>query len=400
MRILLVHNRYGSEAPSGENVVVESERQLLQSRGHEVMEFARHSDSIRERRALGTVIGALATPWNPFAANALRRAVLEFRPDIVHVHNTFPLISPAAFHAIGRRAARVLTLHNYRLFCPAAIPMRGGRVCTECLDRHSVVPSLVHGCYRNSRIATAPLALSVALHRRIGTWRRQVEAFIALTDFQKDLMVRSGLPADKVFVKPNFFPGQPEATPWAERDPVVVYAGRLSPEKGVRTLVRAWRSWGKEAPELRIVGDGELRQELEQLAQGSNVRFLGLLGAQEAQRMVASSRLLVLPSECLEIFGLVVCEAFAHGTPAAVSAIGPLPSIVRQGENGVVFQPGQAESIANTIRAAWQEPGLLQRLGEGARKEYERNYNEDANYRDLIDIYCQATKHMLATCKD
>jgi hypothetical protein len=186
VKVLLVHNFYGSAAPSGENQVFEAERTLLRARGHEVAEFTRHSDEIRGQGALGAVRGGLATPWNPWMTWAIRREVNRLQPDVVHVHNTFPLISPGIFHAIGDRAARVLTLHNYRLFCPAGIPMRAGKVCTDCLDARGSLPAMRHGCYRGSRVATAPLAFSVWLRRAMGTWRDQVDAFVALSDFQRN----------------------------------------------------------------------------------------------------------------------------------------------------------------------------------------------------------------------
>lgn len=387
MRILAVHNFYGSSAPSGENRVFEAEVALLRSRGHHVKPFVRHSDDIRGAGAIGLLRGALSTPWNPFAAAALRREVDEERPDVVHVHNTFPLLSPAVFHAIGKRAARVLTLHNYRLFCPAAIPMRAGRVCTECLDQRSVVPALRHGCYRGSRAATAPLAANVALHRLIGTWRNQVDAFIALSEFQKELMIGAGLPADRVHVKPSFFAGMPTVEPWGQREPVAVFVGRLTAEKGVETLVQAWASWGDAAPELRVIGDGDLLPRLMDMAKGSRVTFLGSLPAQAAQRHIARARLLVLPSECYEGSPMVLAEAFAFGTPAAVSNLGPLPSFVESGVDGVLFQPAMPMSLYESVRDAWDTPGMLERLGTGARRTFEHRYTEDANYRALRIIY-------------
>lgn len=390
MKILLAHNFYGSAAPSGENQVFEAERDLLRRRGHDVAEFVRHSDDIRTKGAWGVVQGALSTPWNPFAAKALQRAVDAFQPDVVHVHNTFPMLSPAIFHAIGHRAARVLTLHNYRLFCPAAIPMRAGKVCTDCLDRRSVLPALKHGCYRNSRLATVPLALNVALHRSAGTWTNQVDAFIALTEFQRLRMADADLPGSRVHIKPNFFPGSPGVMPWPQRKPYVVFAGRLTAEKGVATLLRAWQQWGNEAPELRVLGGGEMRAELEQMASGLPVRFLGQLSAVDAQRQISEASLLVLPSECFEAFGLVVVEAFAFGTPAAVSNLGPLPSIVKHGESGVVFEAANSDSLLHAVRAVWQSPAVLERLGQGARQAFEALYNEDANYQMLMHIYEQA----------
>ena len=390
MKILLVHNFYGSSAPSGENVVFEAEKALLQKNGHEVALFTRHSDEIRNKGFLGALQGALATPWNPWMSRAIQKAIADFRPDVVHAHNTFPLTSPAIFHAIGKKAASVLTLHNYRLFCPAAIPMRNGKVCTECLDKKSSFPAILHGCYRDSRIATAPLAFNVALHRFLGTWKNNVDAFITLSDFQAALMAKSGLPAAKVEVKPNFFPGNPQVVPWKQRSSYVVFVGRLSAEKGVENLLRAWQKWGSKAPELYLVGDGELRAKLTRMAEGLPVRFMGQVIEKEAHAHIAKARLLILPSECFETFGLVMLEAFAFGTPAAISNIGPLPSIVGHGKNGVLFEPANPESLLREVRAAWDNPGMLEHLGAGARAAFETKYNEDANYRMLMAIYEKA----------
>lgn len=392
-KVLLVHNHYGSSVPSGENLVVENEKKLLQQNGHNVESFFRYSDEIRNKGVRGTIAGALSTPWNPFSASAIKKVVDISSPDVAHVHNTFPLISPAIFRAIGTKCARVLTLHNYRLFCPAAIPMRDGSVCTKCIESRSTRPALRYGCYRNSRVATFPLAISVALHRGLKTWTNQVDAFIALTDFQRDLMVNSGLPAKLVHVKPNFYPDSPIVLPWKKRIPSVVFAGRLTAEKGIESLVHAWVKWGESAPELRIVGDGELKGRLMQLAStvsAARIRFLGQLTSASAEAEIARSRLLVLPSEWFEGFPMVVREAFAFGTPVAASDIGPLPSIVRQGENGMIFTPGNAESILKVIKSAWNTEGELERLGSGARHSFETLYTEKANYRSLMAIYQQA----------
>lgn len=390
LSVLLAHNFYGSSAPSGENLVFLAEGDLLRRNGHVVHEFTRHSDSIRGKGLAGIVQGALSVPWNSIAAADMRRMVVATQPDVVHAHNTFPLISPSIFSAIGARAARVLTLHNYRLFCAAAIPMRDGKPCTDCLRTHSTLPALRYGCYRGSRVATLPLAINVALHRRMGTWVKQVDAFIALSDFQRGLMIEAGLPADLVHVKPNFFPGNPVVTPWEARRPCVVFAGRLSNEKGVKSLVTAWKTWGADAPELLLVGDGPLRTELERLASGTPIRLLGQLKSKDAQTRIAQARLLVVPSEWFEGFPMVIREAFAMGTPAAVADIGPLPAIVQQGVSGLVFEPGNPDSLLHAVRRAWETAGLLERLGKGARAAFDEKYNEASNYAALMSIYEQA----------
>lgn len=373
--------------PSGENLVVDSENDLLRTRGHLVEKFTRQSDEILRQGRFGKIKGALSNPWNPWSASKIKEKINLCNPDIVHVHNTFPLISPSIFRAIGKRSARVLTLHNYRLVCPAAIPMRDGKVCTECIDHKSVIPSLIHGCYRESRFATIPLALNVALHRWLGTWKHDVDAFIALSDFQKQIMADAGLPEHKIHVKPNFYPGTPPVVPWSEREDYVVFVGRLSAEKGAATLIDAWRQWGETAPELRLVGDGPLRSDLEHKAGGLPVQFLGQMPADIAQEQIAKAKLLVLPSECFEGFPMVIREAFAFGTPVAVSNIGPLPSIVEDGISGVVFPTAQSREITERVSDIWVQPSELERMGQNARHEFEQKYTEDANYEILMKIY-------------
>ncbi|MCC7082751.1 MAG: glycosyltransferase family 4 protein, partial [Burkholderiales bacterium] len=366
---------------------------MLESRGHEVQVYERHSDEIRARGVAGMVQGALATPWNPFTARAVRAIASRFRPQVVHVHNTFPLISPSVFPAVGPNAARVLTLHNYRLFCASAILMRGGRVCTECIDRRSVMPAIRHACYRNSRIATLPLAAGIALHRWRRTWRRDVDAFVALTGFQRRVMIDADLPAETVHVKPNFYPGRPLETPWGERSDRVVFVGRLSVEKGAEHLVSAWLAWGASAPELVLVGDGPLRGGLEarvSAAAAANIRFVGQVDAAEAQRRIAGSRLLVLPSVCFEGFPMVLREALAFGTPCAVSDIGPLPDIVTRGEAGVIFRAGDPVDLLHAVRSLWADPARLERMGHRSRREFEAHYTESANYESLMAIYQRA----------
>jgi len=392
LRILLLHNHYGSSAPSGENQVFEAERALLEAYGHEVRVLARHSDTLRSKGVRGAVLGALSTPWNPRAAAAVRAEVARFRPDIVHAHNTFPLLSPAVFPA-ARDAARVLTLHNYRLFCSAAIPLREGHTCTACLDRRSVWPALRHGCYRHSRMATAPIAAGIALHRALGTWQRHVEAFIALSPYQKQLMIHAGLPAQRLHVKPNFYPGTPSMRPWSARSPCVVYAGRLSDEKGVDVLVHAWARWGARAPELRILGDGPLRARLEAEAGRSDapIRFLGQCSAEHAQGHIGEACLVVVPSTCIEGFPMVLRECFALGTPSLVSDLGPLPALVHDA-GGAVFRAGDSEDLFRQAAALWEDATRLASMSLAAHKSYLDHYTESANHELMMQIYGAALR--------
>ncbi len=324
MKILLVHNFYGSSAPSGENSVFISEEKLLRNHGHAVNTFTRHSDEIRGRGIIGTVQGALSVPWNPLSKTQLQNILQREKPDILHVHNFFPLISPSVFSATQNlQTATVLTLHNYRLFCAAGIPLRNNQPCTECLDRRSIIPALQYGCYRNSRIATLPLAMMIELHRRLKTWQNHVDTFIALTHFQKDKMVSAGLPENKVVIKPHFYNDPPLPVTWQERKDNIVYIGRLGEEKGCRIMLQAWQKWGRQAPRLDIIGDGPLRQELEEMSHHlgitDRVSFVGQLPFAETQSRLSQSKLLLLPSLCYEGFPMVIGEAFSLGVPVATS---------------------------------------------------------------------------------
>jgi glycosyltransferase involved in cell wall biosynthesis len=393
LRIVVVHNYYGSASPSGENNVVNAEIKMLRAFGHDVHSFARQSDEIRDFGLHGLVHGGLTYPWNPIEVVRLRRLLRDLRPDVVHVHNTFPLISPGIFWVIREYAASVLTVHNYRMFCASALLLRDGAACTRCLDERSVMPALRYGCYRKSRIATLPVAYSIALHNSIGTWRTQVDAFIAVTEFQRDKLIAVGLPRDRVHVKPNFFSGAPPVLPWESRR-AALYVGRLSAEKGVEYLLRAWLEMGATAPPLRIIGEGPLRGSLEQLAKSrgaSNIEFVGRVAPDVAVDEVSRARLLFVPSICYEGFPVVLQEAFAAGTPPAVSRIGPLPFIVQHGVNGLVFEGRDSGSIAELVRRTWDDEALLRRLSAGARESFQANYTEEINHRRLREIYAAAS---------
>lgn len=396
MKVLLVHNFYGSAAPSGENTVFLAEKELLRSRGAEVIEFTRHSDELRNRGKIGDVKGAMATPWNPFTVIGLRKLLERERPDIMHVHNTFPLLSPAVFHATTEfPVATVLTLHNYRTFCAAGIPERNGIPCTECLDRRSVLPALRHGCYRESRLATLPMAAMIALHRRLGTWHH-VDAFIALTEFQRERLSAAGLPRDKMHVKPHFYADPPLPLPWPSRQEKAVYIGRLGEYKGVHVLIEAWRKWGNDAPALEIIGDGPEMERLARMAAGAwpdeRIRFAGQLPFAEAQARLARARLLVLPSLCFEGFPMVIREAFALGVPVAGSRLGSIPCIVEDGKTGVLFRPGDADDLLVRVKALWDQSGSMAGMGHAARAEFERSYTADVNYSRIMEIYAEARR--------
>ena len=393
MKILLVHNYYGSSAPSGENKAFEAEKAMLEKHGHEVEVYTRHSDEIRGtgnwewgtvRRILGMVKGALCTVGNPFAAMAVARKCREFKPDVVHFHNTFPLISPLAVRAASKYAPVVMTLHNYRTACAAGVPTRDGKVCSLCLDKKCVWDGVRHRCYRGSLLATLPLAVNIAMYRkRVWKWISKV---IALTDFQRENLGRLGRLNDKIVVKPNFvIESESSVVVRKCRSNSLLYVGRLSSEKGVMTMLKAWKSLSCET-RLLIVGDGDLRKECEDLEAGANVEFLGNCSNSEVRRLMRESLGVIISSECWEGLPITLLESLSEGTPLVVSNIGPLPRLIKENQFGEVFEFGNQESCALAIRrllnrSDYDEMCVL------AKREAESKYSEEANYKQLMKIY-------------
>ena len=388
MRILLVHNYYGSSAPSGENKVFEAEKAMLERCGHEVTVYTRHSDEIRcgnaIKRILGKIKGALCTLGNPFTARAVAKKCREFKPDVVHFHNVFPLISPLAVRAASKYAPVVMTLHNYRTACAAGVPTRDGKVCSLCLDKRCVCDGIKHRCYRGSLLATLPLAMSITLYReKLARW---VARFIALSEFQRQKMVDVGFPKEKIAVKGNFI-SRAERAECVEKKDQIMYVGRLSPEKGVSTLIEAWRIIGLSTGcKLILIGDGDNRREYESLAFGLGVEFMGNKSNDVVREGIATSKAVVLPSERWEGMPMTILESFAEGTPCVVSDLGALPEYIRNGGLGEMFKPGDAESLAAAIKRLLSRPDYDE-MCAAARQEAETKYSEEANYKMLMRIY-------------
>lgn len=390
MKILLVHNYYRSAIPSGENTVVEAETRLLKDAGHVVEMFTRSNDELGSAPIRTALTGALLTAHNPFMAAALRQRLQAFRPDVVHFHNTFPLLSPALL-AVAREegAAVVATLHNYRLFCAQGGLLRERRICTECLDRGHAWPAVRHAC-RSSRLATLPVASMIDHHLRRDTWNRAPHALIVLTEFQKTLMQRAGVRADLLQVKPNFA-GSAPTVPWAARENAAVYLGRVCEEKGIWTLLAAWEQLGARAPLLKVIGAGPalepLRARVAGSAVASRIRILGALPHAEATRELANARLLVYPSIWYEPFGMSIVEAYARAVPVLTSRLGSLPDLVREGRSGALFAAGDGAALAREVQRLWAEPGLLTALSVGALDRWQQHYRPETNLRRLEEIY-------------
>lgn len=381
MKVLMVHNRY--QEPGGEDQSFAAEVRLLRGYGHDVQCLVAHNDEID---AQSRVRSAVETIWNQRRHAALTEAVRTFRPDVVHCQNTFARISPAVHWAAKQQGVAVVqSLRNFRLMCVNALLLRDGRVCEDCVDGLLAWRGVVHRCYREDRAASAIVAAMQGVHRLMGTWRNKVDRYVVLTESARDLFTRAGLPAEKLAVKPNFV--DPDPGERREEGAYALFVGRLSPEKGVATLLEAWRDL--PGVPLTVVGDGPLRGAVEG-AQGANLRFLGWRSGDETMKLIRGARLLVQPSVCYETFGRTIVEAFACGVPVIASRLGAMAEIVEDGRTGLHFTAGDAADLAAKLRWAWNNPQAIRRMGNEARRVYQDNYTAERNYQRLIAIYEEA----------
>jgi glycosyltransferase involved in cell wall biosynthesis len=385
-RILVVHERYRQRG--GEDAVFEAEADLLERHGHRVERLVVDNTGIPDQPSLRQATRlAVGTVWSPEGARLVRRATQRFRPEVVHVHNTFPLLSPAvhaAAHAAG--AATVQTLHNYRLTCPAAILFRDGRYCEDCVGRAMPWPSVVHGCFHASRLRTVPVAALVAVHRARGTWQRDVDRIIALSSFQRSVLLRAGLDPGRVVEKPNFINDPGEGGSHAGG---FLFAGRLAPEKGVAVLLDAWAT-GIPVP-CRVVGNGPLEDVVRRASAASAIEPLGRLANPAVLAEMRDARALILPSIWPEGgLPLVAIEAFASGLPVIASRIGNMAEAITDRRTGLLFEPGDARGLAAAARTAIETPDVLRAMGRAAREEYLARFAPDRGYEHLLRIYSEA----------
>jgi glycosyltransferase involved in cell wall biosynthesis len=377
MRITILHNLYKHRG--GEDAVVEAEADLLRQSGHAVqVELVSNNDIASMTDKMRTFVRAPFDPdRRPWAMNLFART----RPDVVHIHNFFPLLTPAVHHAARQHGAAVVqTLHNYRLLCAAATFSRDGAVCEKCLEGSNSW-GIVHRCYRGSvlgSLAVARMQWRAAQHR---TWHSAVDRFVALTEFARGKFIAGGLPAERVVVKSNFAVGD---KPTSRSRSGALYVGRLSAEKGVATLLQGWLD--VPGVQLRVIGDGPERRALEAMAP-ANVHFLGQLPQARVRELMQQSQCLIVPSVWYEGFPLVVAEAFAAGLPVLAARIGALGEVVVEGVNGRHFAPGDAASLAKVAREALSARSYLDQLSAGARATYETKYTPEINLRQLEAIY-------------
>jgi glycosyltransferase involved in cell wall biosynthesis len=394
MRVLFVHGRYRTEVPSGENNVVDQESSALRAAGHDVELFQRHSDDISGWPLARKAALPGRSVWNGEVRRDLTRQLRRFRPDVVHVHNTFPLLSPSVLYAcrdVGVPA--VATLHNYRLLCASGDFFRDGKLCHDCVDGHRV-NAMLHGCYRGSRSATLPAFANTVVHR--SSWQRLVSAYIFISASQRDLMRGLQLPVERVFVKHNLVPPLPSKP--REPEHLVVYLGRMYEAKGLPFLMQAWDLYRAQNPRssLRLVlaGGGPMDDEVRAwAARHTSAEMAGLLPPDRTAELLSRALAAVVPSQWQETFGLVAVEAMAAGVAPVAAARGSFPELVTDGVDGALFPPDDPGALARILDDIDRRPQEYLEYGRQGRITYEKRFHPEANLEELLAIYRFAMKN-------
>ncbi len=391
MKILICHNYYQNKG--GEAQAVLKEKELLESKRHRVILFSKDNKEIDNYTFSQKARLCYETMFSRSTYKKIIKIVREEKPDIVHVHNVFPLISPSVYYALKKMNVPVVqTVHNYRFLCPNGLFLNnGGKICEKCKEGN-LFNAVVGKCYRNSYLQTSGMAATLYLHRKLRTFMNKIDVFIAPSNFLRKKLIEGGIPEKKIVVKSHFVKCE-EIKPSYEFDNYAVYMGRLSREKGLFTLLRVW----KKIPNftLKIMGDESIRSELENFViqkEISNVEFLGFIKGPKRFEILRKAMFMIFPSECFENFPYSIIESFACGVPVIASRIGGMEELIEEGKNGLLLEPGEVKDLDQKIIELLNNRELLLKMRYNARKVVEEYYSEELGYKNIMDVYHKALK--------
>jgi len=386
MKILICHNFYQSRG--GEAQTVFRDKELLEKKGHSVILFSRDNEEINNYGLIQKIKLFFGIFFSFKTWKKIKRIIERQRPDIAHVHNVFPLISPSIYCALKKMNVLVVqTVHNYRFLCSNGLFLNNdGKICERCKNGN-VFNAVIRKCYRNSYLQTSGMAATLYLYRKLRTFTNKIDVLIAPSNFLRKKLIEGGIPKEKIVVKAHFIKCE-EIKPSYEFDNYAVYMGRLSPEKGLFTLLRVW----KELPNftLMIMGDGPIRNELENFVieeEIANVEFLGFIKGPKRFEILKKAMFMVFPSEWYESFGYAIIESLACGTPVIASRIGGLEELIEEGKNGLLFEPGNIEDLRKKILYFIENPKLIIDMRRYAREIAEKKYSSEVGYKNLMQIH-------------
>ncbi|HLL66490.1 MAG TPA: glycosyltransferase [Micromonosporaceae bacterium] len=387
MKVVVAHNRYASGQPSGENVIVDTEMAQLAAAGVEVVPFSRSSDEIATLPAAQKALLPMSPIYNGWSQRRLAELIRTERPDVLHLHNPYPLLSPWVVRTAQRAGVPVIqTVHNYRQVCAPGVYYRDGHLCTDCKGRRFPLPAIQHACYRGSRPQSAILATALAVHRR--TWLG-VDRYIALTDAIAEHLREYGIAAQRITVKANAIP-DPGAPSPAPAGGGFLLAGRLAPEKGLGLLLQAWQTHPDGSlGTLRIAGDGPQRDlAVAAAAARSDVEYLGGLDRSATHAAIRAASCVIAPSRWHDVLPTIVGEALASGRPVLGTNLGGIPYLV--GDAGWIVEP-TVDGLAAALPIAAQETAGAgaSAWGAAARSRYQHNFAPDVLTARLLKTYAE-----------
>ena len=383
MKIFQVHNSY--RLLGGEDIVFENEKKLLEGGGHQVFQYQRDNQEIDTYSFKKKLSLFFSTTWSEDSYREIKKLLSEIKPDICHIHNYLPLISPSVFYACqDLRIPVVQTLHNYRLFCVNGLFFRNGAQCMECLNS-SIFTSVKYACYRNSRIQSLAVAKMLQKHWRKGTWQKVVDAYICLNNWTIDLLKKKGIPSYKIYYKMNVSFLKPSSPVLGKKRKYFVFIGRLDKMKGIRDLLKVAN---RTDYQVLVIGEGPLSKEV---ASAKNVQFLGKIPNSDVKRYIADSIGVINPSILKETMGLVILEAFSQGVPVIMSDI-MVSNLVKHNENGLVFRGGDSFSLEKQMQCLSENPSFRDSLAINAFSDYQNFYSPEKNLSQLENIYQKIIK--------
>jgi glycosyltransferase involved in cell wall biosynthesis len=383
VKVLQIYNQQRSRF-GGEPTVIDATMRVLSQNGHQVR-LVMKSSRVLENSILRRMNAFWGGIYNVNAYREMLRVIESDRPDVVHVHSVYPMFSPSILVACQRKNVPVvMTVHSHNLTCPTWYHLYKGRVCEDCVGGHEY-RCVLKNC-RNNVFESSAYALRSGVARKFRLFHDNVSVLIVLTQFAKTKLLQAGFREDQISVVPNPASVKEFAADQTEGN-YVAFAGRISPEKGIDTLLAA----AAQMPDVpfKVAGDGDAIWELKAKAP-SNVAFVGRLSGDELSEFYDRSRMVVVPSLWFEQFPMVVLEAMGRALPVIGSRIGGLPEIIEEGITGSIFEPGNSADLLRQLRRLWEDPQLCRRMGLAGREKVQQEYTEDIYLRNLIAVYQSA----------
>jgi len=382
MKVMLVHNYY--KQAGGEDNVVAAEENNLKENGIDVVSNYKYNSNIN---TLGEKVKtAFNLCYSSSAKADFSKSLKIEKPDVVHVHNFFPLFTPSIYDAcIDNNIPVVQTIHNFRLICASALLYRKNSVCERCLSG-SIYQSVLRRCYKNSYISSLALAHMISYHKKRNTWGKKVSKIIALTNFAKDKLIEGGIEKQNLMVKPNFVedPHSGNFHDNFDNRQGLLFVGRMSDEKGVDILLKAVV---KSDYKLTLLGGGPELNKLKQNYESEQIQFLGEVSSNEVGNYMSLSQALVVPSKWYEGFPMVILEAYSRGLPVISSNLGSLGDVIKDGKTGLHFNTNDDTDLKCKLDNLMQDKDLNRKLSLNARFEYEKYYSPLKNIKQQLDIY-------------